>query len=529
MSDPGLEIQTIGAFELRRGEALMPLPSSRKTRALLAYLAISGRRHTRQSLCELFWDTTDDPLAGLRWSLSKLRGLLNIDDLEVLNSDREAVWIDTELVTLDKDRLNALGNQTGYAEKDADEIWKATTGLPLEGCELPNLSTYMTWVESYRQDYLRLRGSVAKRFARDTDLPWEIRDKWAERWIKVAPYSRGAAFTAFECKYFAAGRPAALSLASNLTNSFGEAGIEPPSFEIEQSKGADVGRRQELAPTEQQIRFVEGLDGVSIAWASVGDTGSPPLVKAANWLNHLELDWDAPVWSPLFKELSRTNHFIRYDERGCGLSDWDVDEITFDKFVEDLEHVVDAAGLDRFPLLGISQGAAVSIRFAALYPERVSKLVLFGAYDQGWRYDATPEQVREREAVMVLTETGWGMDNPAYRHVFSRTFMPDASMEELDWFDEFQRLTTSSENAVRFLEAFSTIDVRDDLAKIQCPTLVVHSRGDMRIPFATGRLLASRIPGAQLAGVDSQNHLLLGRESASTRFVELVQDFLASP
>ncbi|NVE94939.1 alpha/beta hydrolase [Altererythrobacter lutimaris] len=528
MSNTVVEIQTIGAFELRRGEDSISLPTSRKTRALLSYLAITGRKHTRQSLCELFWDSTDDPLAGLRWSLSKLRGLLNDEGSEVIKSDREAVWVDLGLVALDKDQLNELANRTGFKEKHADEVWRATSGQPLEGCEIPSLASYSIWVESYRQDYRRLRGSVAKRMARDTTLPWQIRDKWAERWVNAIPYSRGAAYTAFECKHFAAGRPAAEALATYLERSFREAGIEPPEFAIDQANDTRRNPRDELVPVEQQIRFVEGHDGVSIAWASVGDTSNPPLVKAANWLNHLELDWDAPIWSPLFKELSRSHHLIRYDERGCGLSDWSVDEISFDKFVEDLEQVVDAAGLDRFPLLGISQGAAVSIRFAALYPERVSKLVLFGAYDQGWRFDATPEQVREREAVMVLTETGWGMDNPAYRHVFSRTFMPEASAEELDWFDEFQRLTTSSENAVRFLEAFSSINVSDDLDKIQCPTLVVHSRGDMRIPFATGRSLASRIPGAQLAGLDSQNHLLLGRESASLRFVELVNDFLTS-
>ncbi|MEL6878064.1 MAG: alpha/beta hydrolase [Pseudomonadota bacterium] len=477
----------------------------------------------------MFWDSTDNPLAGLRWSLSKLRGLLNAEGGEPIKTDRDSVWFDTSDAVFDKDRLNSLANRFDADEKEADEIWRATSGVPLEGCELPNHPEYSIWVEGYRQDYTRQRGGIAKRFARDATLAWPIRNKWAERWLRISPYSRGAAVTAFESMYFAAGPPAAAGLAGHLQRTFREADIEPPEFEIDRLSDAETGTRNQKAPVEQKIRFVEGRDGVNIAWASVGEEARPPLVKAANWLNHLELDWDAPVWSPLFREFSESHHFIRYDERGCGLSDWDVEEINFDKFVEDLENVVDAAGLDRFPLLGISQGAAVSIRYAALHPERVSKLILFGAYDQGWRCDATPQQIREREAVMVLTESGWGMENPAYRQVFSQTFMPDANAEELDWFNEFQRLTTSSENAVRFLEAFSRIDVRDDLEKLQCPTLVVHSRGDMRIPFATGRALAARIPGAQLAGIESNNHLLLGRESASARFVELVRDFLESP
>lgn len=131
-------------------------------------------------------------------------------------------------------------------------------------------------------------------------------------------------------------------------------------------------------PAGQRIRLLEGKDKVSIAWASVGEESHPPLVKTANWLNHLELDWDAPIWSPLFRELFRSHRVIRYDERGCGLSDWDVGTITVEDFVEDLEQVVDAANLDRFPLLGISQGAAVSIEYAARYPDRVSELILFG-------------------------------------------------------------------------------------------------------------------------------------------------------
>ena len=277
----------------------------------------------------------------------------------------------------------------------------------------------------------------------------------------------------------------------------------------------------------QAIRFVQAGDRTNLAWASVGAATAPPLVKAANWLTHLELDWEAPIWSPLFRELGRTNRFIRYDERGCGLSDWDVPEISFDTFVSDLELVVDAAGLDRFPLLGISQGAAVSIEYAARHPDRVSHLILFGSYAAGWRHTATPEEVREREAVMVLTGTGWGRANPSYRRIFSQTFMPDATEAELAWFDEFQKNTTSPENAVRFLEAFANIDVRHRLAQIRTPTLVIHCRNDLRIPLATGRAIAAGIPDAEFVGLDSNNHLLLGREPASVEFVEAVRRFLS--
>lgn len=527
MTEPLFRIQTIGPFEVRGVDGVVPLPPSRKSKALLAYLSLAERKHSRQSLCELFWDNTADPLASLRWSLTKLRRVLKADGAMIIHADRETVWLDKSRIKIDKDCLNLVANEGIVTEEHADQVWKATIGLPLEGCELPNQRDFMLWVEAYRQDYARLRAGIAKRFARDRQLSWQTRDKWAERWLRFSPYSIGAAVTAYQNKFFAAGRPAAQGFAKKITKSFSEAGIQPPDFVIDESAVEDNPRASPVAPVEQQIHFVQGVDGVNIAWASVGDPDNPPLVKAANWLNHLELDWDAPIWSPLFKELSQSHRLLRYDERGCGLSDWDVGDISFDSFVKDLEQVVDAAGLDRFPLLGISQGAAVSVRYAVLHPDRVSHLILFGGYDRGWRHSATAKEVLEREAVMVLTKAGWGMDNPAYRHVFSRTFMPNANAEELDWFDEFQRLTTSSDNAVRFLEAFSTIDVRDDLAKVRCPTLVVHSRDDLRIPFATGRTLAASIPGAQLAGLDSKNHLLLGRERASTQFVQLVREFLA--
>ncbi len=521
VSDDVFSVKTIGRLTILHGEDELELPSSLKTRALFAFLLLSGGAHSRQALCELFWPTVDDPLAALRWSLTKLRPLANMGGVERLKSDRKVVEFALEKVGLDTSDLARCADEAGVTEDDADRVWQATTGLLLGDCELPNLPEFTIWLEGQRNDLAKMRGRVARRFALDAQLSWQVRHEWGQRWRSVEPFSRGAARILVQTKHNAEGAAAASELADELIEAFQEAEISPPEFDFEPELKASQD-----APTAQEIRIVSGKDGVCIAWASVGKPDNPPLLKAANWLNHLELDWESPIWSPLFRELSKSHRVIRYDERGCGLSDWDVDQITFDDFVEDLEEVVEASGIERFPLLGISQGAAVSIEYAARHPERVSKLILFGAYDCGWRLTANEQEAREREAVMVLTESGWGSDNPAYRHVFSRTFMPEANPEELDWFDEFQRQTTSPRNAVRFLEAFSTIDVRERLADIQCPTLVVHSRGDLRIPFSTGRSIAARIPDAQFAGIGSSNHLLLGRETASAEFLRLVRDFL---
>lgn len=357
-------------------------------------------------------------------------------------------------------------------------------------------------------------------------------EKWSERWLANAPFDPAAAQQAVLARRQLGLEHEATTLARELEQSFREAKLDPPiwSDDIAATAKPKTESRplDDIAlPQSQSIRFVQAKDNISLAWASVGDPASPPLVKAANWLSHLELDWEAPIWSPLFRSLAQSFHFIRYDERGCGLSDWNVPDISFESFVTDLELVVDAAGLDRFPLLGISQGAAVSIEYAARHPDRVSHLILFGGYPAGWRHMATTEEAREREAIMVLTETGWGRENPSYRHLFSRTFMPSATSDELAWFDEFQRLTTSSENAVRFLHAFADIDVRDRLKDVKAPTLVVHSRNDMRIPVATGQALAAQIPNAQFTGINSENHLLLGHEPASLEFLAAVQRFLS--
>ncbi|KWV90436.1 alpha/beta fold hydrolase [Erythrobacter sp. YT30] len=530
-----LKIKTIGPITTIHDGAELPLPASRKSRALLAYLLLNEGPHSREALCELLWDVPDDPRGALRWSLSKLRPILNCDGVERIGSDRQQVWCEKSDIRIDQDDWRDPSGWTGKSEDEVEALWDEGATALLMDCDVPNQSSYAAWIAGQRAAFEKSRAAIAEAQALRQDMPATARDAWAQRWLQLAPFIDDAAKNAVAARHAIAGIGAAKELAEKLERSYSEAELPVPDFFAEDANEiASDALAQPIAdptPTEpplpdQDIRFVQTHDNISIAWASVGDPASPPLVKAANWLNHLELDWEAPIWSPLFRDLASAFHLIRYDERGCGLSDWDCHELTFESFVTDLEQVVEAAGLDRFPLLGISQGAAVSIEYAARHPDKVSHLVLFGAYDCGWRHVASEEETREREAVMVLTETGWGSDNPAYRHLFSRTFMPDAEPSELDWFDEFQRQTTSSANAVRFLEAFSTIDVSDRLAEVQCPTLVVHSRDDQRIPLATGRKLATRIPGARFAGIESRNHLLLGREAASSEFLRLVRDFL---
>jgi pimeloyl-ACP methyl ester carboxylesterase len=276
---------------------------------------------------------------------------------------------------------------------------------------------------------------------------------------------------------------------------------------------------------EQEVRFCTAPDGVRIAWASTGQ--GPPLVKAANWLNHLEFDLRSPVWTHWLRGLSATHRLIRYDERGCGLSDWDAPGFSLEHWVQDLEAVVEASGVERFPLLGISQGGPVAITYAVRNPERVSHLILYGIYARGWmRRELSPEELARQEALITLTLSGWGQDTPAYRQLFSGLFVPDANEEELKWFNELQRISTSPENAVRFQRAFADLDVTDLLAQVSVPTLVLHVRDDARIPFAEGRRIAGRIPDCRFVALEGRNHILLGREPAWGVFLEEVRRFL---
>jgi pimeloyl-ACP methyl ester carboxylesterase len=219
---------------------------------------------------------------------------------------------------------------------------------------------------------------------------------------------------------------------------------------------------------------------------------------------------------------------VRYDERGNGLSDWELREASLEAYVSDLEAVVDSVGLKTFPLLAISQGCAVAIAYAARHPERVSRLVLHGGYAVGWRLREDPDGIAAREAMLTLVRTGWGQETPAFRQVFTSLFFPDATAEQIQSFNELQRKTTSPENAYTLLNSFSSIDARPYLSKVKAPVLVTHCRGDLRVPFEEGRKLAANIPGARFVPLNSANHLMLEHEPAWSRFVAEVEAFLGA-
>ncbi|HEX3275839.1 MAG TPA: alpha/beta fold hydrolase [Gemmatimonadales bacterium] len=279
---------------------------------------------------------------------------------------------------------------------------------------------------------------------------------------------------------------------------------------------------------DQVIRFCTAADGSRIAYATSGR--GAPLVKAANWLSHLEHDGNSPVWRHWGRELSRDHTLVRYDERGCGLSDWTADQFSLDVWVQDLEAVVDDLGLDQFPLLGISQGGPIAIAYAMRHPERVSRLILYGTYARGQLHrELSDRQRKELELLVELIRVGWGTDHDAFRQVFTRLFIPDGTADQIHWFNELQRVSATPENAARMCAAFHLLDVRELVPRLNLPTLVLHATGDLRIPFNEGRLLASMIPGAAFVPLESRNHLLLESEPAWPRFLREVRAFLGVP
>jgi pimeloyl-ACP methyl ester carboxylesterase/DNA-binding SARP family transcriptional activator len=530
---PAIEIRVLGDLEVLCEGRPLTLPPSRKTRALLAFLAVQAAPQRRDHLCELFWEAPDDPRAALRWSLTKLRTLLNAPDRELVCADRERVFLDRNACSVDVQ--SALAARTAL-ERNAGEVEQIRQALALfrgpflSGLELPRQPAFETWRLGQQERARRLQLYLLEALAAKLDPACEeftgaLRhqvaldpgDELAHARLIGALASTGAHAEAEQQRIASA----------RILNALGPYDESALDAALRSNRKASARRAQPARPSPRQdIRFCTSPDGVRIAYATVGS--GPPLLKTANWLNHLEFDWESPIWRHFFLTFAKDHTFVRYDSRGNGLSDWDARDLSLDALVSDLEAVADASGLERFPLLGISQGCPVAVAFAVRYPARVSKLILYGGYARGWRQRGDKALEQQQAAMITLARLGWGRDNPAFRQMFTSSFIPDATPEQGDWFNELQRVSTSPENAERLLRAVGEINVADLLPQVAAPTLVIHTRGDERVPLLSAIELASGIPDARLVTLEGQNHLLLEQEPAWPRFVDEVRAFLAA-
>jgi DNA-binding SARP family transcriptional activator/pimeloyl-ACP methyl ester carboxylesterase len=534
-----LRIQVLGDVAILRDGQPMALPRSKKTRALLAFLALDPGPHRRERLCELFWTLPDDPRGSLRWSLSKIRPLVNDAEAERITADREHVAFHPGNAVVD---LLEIQEQLSAGTDDLDlealtEMAEALKRGCLVGLDLAEDLDFHYFLTRQRLRARELQATVLKALTkRLADHPAEA-IPWFQALVELEPEDAGGHLRLIEGLALAgrrkeAERQAAVSAAALKGQPGMDAaallraaqtrprGVVPLTENAEQ--GADAERP---ASARQQVRFCKAADGTRLAYATTGQ--GPPLVKTANWLSHLEHDWDSPVWRHVYGDLTASRRLIRYDARGHGLSDWDVEDYSFDAMVSDLETVVDACGLERFDMFALSQGCAVGVEYAARHPERVSRLVLFGGYARGWNRMGSRKLETQAEAMMLLVRMGWGHDHAAFRQMFTSMFMPDAPPQNHEWFNELQRLSSTAENAARLIRACGDVDVRSRLADVRAPTLVLHSRYEVLTPFNRGRELAAGIPGARFVGLDTRNHLLPAGDPAYPRWLQEVRDFLA--
>ncbi|HET8663883.1 MAG TPA: alpha/beta fold hydrolase [Nocardioides sp.] len=517
-------IQLLGDFTVEVDGRLIPSSEwpRRHAAGLVKLLALRpGRQLHRERVLDSLWPDlgVDEAAPRLYKAAHFARRVLGRDDAIVLRGEvvtlLPGVDVEVDAVAFDAAAEAAL------ADGSADA---ADTALASYGGELLPHDLYEPWLEDLRERI---------------GLRYRLLLRQAGRWddlLAVDP-TYEEAHVALMREHLAVGDlRAALEQFERLDRVLArelDTRPAPDAVELRDQVVTRLRQRERLTPAEetqleQRIRFCSTSDGVTLAYATTGS--GPPLVKAANWLTHIDFDWHSPVWRHWLVDLSGHHRLVRYDERGCGLSDRDVPVHSFEAWISDLESVVDAAGLDRFPLMGISQGGPVAIAYAARHPERVSHLVIYGSYAQGRRARASSEiEERMHQLHVDLARHGWGLDDPAFRQVFTAQFIPEGSRELWDAFNELQRQSTSPENAASVLEVTGDIDVVDLAPSVQAPTLVLHARDDRRPPFEQGRLLASLIPDSRFVALDSSNHILLGDEPAWPVFLAEVEAFLATP
>jgi DNA-binding SARP family transcriptional activator/pimeloyl-ACP methyl ester carboxylesterase len=512
-----VDITLLGSFSVVvDGEPIDPAHWRRRPAAhLIQVLALApGRRMHREQVIDALWPdcAVTDAAPRLHKAAHFARRALGAaaitstgDALELFASS--AVTVD--VVAFEAAAAVALDSGTGID----DAITHYTGVLLPDDCYEPWTAPRRDHVAHLHRQLLRAAGRWSELLALDPT------DEEAHVALVRGHIARGD-------------RAAALAQYDRLTTVLAEQlGVEPGPEAAAAHLAAVALASARPAPDpatlpSQEVRFCHAADGVRLAYAVVGS--GPPLVKAANWLTHLEYDWESVVWRHWLLALTNRFRLLRYDERGCGLSDWNTTAFTLDAWIDDLATVIEAAGYERFPLFGMSQGAAVAVEYAARHPERVSALVLYGSYVHGSVVRARTDEERRGAGLLPdLAELGWGRDEPSFRQVFTARFMPGGTREQWDEFNELQRRSTSAANAARFIRGFATIDITEAAQQIRCPTLVLHVRGDLTPPLAEGRLLASIIPDSRFVSLEGDNHLMLPSDPAWARFLEEVDRFLA--
>ena len=524
-----LTVRLLGEFAVEVDNRVVPASawSRRSAASLVKLLSLApGRSMHREQVLDALWPDASPEAATTRLHKAAHFARRAVDaEVVVLRRDLASLAPDAD-VSVDVDRFEALvDGALRVGDPDAIDAALAVYSGPL----LPG-DPYEEWTIHHRQRLELKYRALLRSAGRWTDLlALEPTDEEAYLGLMRDGLTRGD-------------RTVVLRTFDELTRVLAdELGIGPSPEAVGirtlamASSGAGVHEAPAapappLAPRHaglgtQTIRFVRARDGVRIAYATSGS--GPPLVKTPNWLTHLDYDWESPVWRGWWQALSQRYQLIRFDQRGCGMSGWGVEDISLEASVRDLETVVDTLGLDRFPLLGISRGGPIAIVYADRHPERVSRLILYGTYAVGQDVKAVTEEQRAANRNLVTSmRLGWGSDDPAFRLIYAHKFMPEGPLEQWKAFTELQRHTASPENAVRLRMEYAQVDVRPEAARLQVPTLIIHSRDEILRPFEDALELSELIPNSELVPLPSCNHILQTDEPAFPHLLQEIDRFL---
>ncbi|WP_448006787.1 alpha/beta fold hydrolase [Agromyces bauzanensis] len=527
---PRVEVRMLGRFEVAvDGRTVDPAGFARRDAAhLVKLLALTpGHRLHREQVIDALWpDATPDSVANrLHKAAHFVRRATGSHDAIVLEGDAVALFPHADLT------VDALEFEKA-AGRVVSVLHPAMAGAAIDAAlaryagDLLPFDLYEDWTSAHRQRLQLLQRHLLRRAGRFEQL------------VAIDPTDEDAHVAIMRARLDAGDRTGALRqydlLARTLEAEFGFG----PGAEARAMRERALDRRGAPTPAPgsppvaaepitQQVRFCTAADGVRLAYATSG-TG-PPLVKASNWLTHLDHDWTSPVWQHMWQALSREHTLVRYDERGCGLSDWDIDieSYSLDAWVRDLETVVDDLGLERFPLLGMSQGGPIAITYAARHPERVSHVIVLGTCARATWARATDEQRRELAALGELMKVSWGSEQSGFRQVYDARFLPDGPLDTWRAFDELQRRSTSPRNAFRLWRAFGSLDCTAEARRLEVPTLILHATGDRVWSFSEAEELHAMVAGSRLVALPGRNHVLQADEPAFAMFIEEVERFLA--